>query len=262
VTKAREAARVATLLQQGNAALAARDYTTAIARFQEAQQLDPNNAEAKSGIANATKARDADVLAKRREQDERDRAKQVADLVRQGNDALSSRDYTTALARFREAERLDPNNIAARNGIATATKAKEAADQASRREERIKATAAYVQQGNDALSSGDYATALSRFQEALRFDPTNADAKKGIDAVQRARDAEARVAVNQARQQYDDGRRSLPVFSKQTRITQTQKRCWQESRRRSRRKAGSKRSDAGQAFTYCGASPRHIGNRC
>jgi tetratricopeptide (TPR) repeat protein len=133
-------------------AMADRRYTDAVAAYTEALRLNPNSVEIAAQLRNARIA--AEALARARVEYER--------LIRLGNLALSRNVFADAIQAFREAEKLLPGDLAARDGILRAQ---------------------YLQAmltGQTALRSGNKAEALQAFEAALAVRPGDPAAQRGL----------------------------------------------------------------------------------
>ncbi|KAJ6151776.1 heat shock protein STI1 [Penicillium chermesinum] len=121
----------------------------------------------------------------------------MADALKaEGNKAFSAKDYPTAIAKFTEAIAIEPENqvlFSNRSAVYAAQnefqKALEDADKAI----SIKPdwSKGYLRKGAAQRGLGDLLAAHDAYEEALKLEPENAQAKSGLAAVQRAINAEA-----------------------------------------------------------------------
>ncbi len=131
--------------------------------------------------------------------EDQERRKQVTRLIAKGNVSLQKRAAQEAMEAFDAALALDPGNQKARDGLARAKGLLPAAPQAvptagggippcppelTPEEWQRKWVIRLVARGNVALQKGDMEGARASFEEALRIEPENAKAKKGLAAVE------------------------------------------------------------------------------
>jgi general secretion pathway protein D len=100
-----------------------------------------------------------------------------------GRTMVESGNVEEGLAQIEEAARKDPDNIEIRNYLAR---------------QRAAAVQRYLAAGDNARSAGQLDQAEQSYQLALRFDPANANAKAGLEKVQKDRASAARVAEAEA----------------------------------------------------------------
>ena len=100
-----------------------------------------------------------------------------------GRTMVESGNVEEGLAQIEEAARRDPNNVEIRNYLAR---------------QRAAAVQRYLAAGDNARSAGQLDQAEQSYQLALRFDPANANAKAGLEKVQKDRASAARVAEAEA----------------------------------------------------------------
>ena len=125
------------------------------------------------------------------------RKKEVVNLVAKGNLALHSKDFQAAAEAFRKALEIDPDDQAAKEGLAQAeaglseaapskTEATEEGllppkpEELDEEEWRRKWVIRYTAKGNVALMKGDFDGAAAEFKKALELDPENEKAKDGL----------------------------------------------------------------------------------
>ena len=155
-------------IRNGNAAMVRQDYATALQAFNIALTLLPDNPEAKK-LVNTAQDRLANARAK---------ADKLAESQRQlgkGRDALRENCFDDALAAFKKALELMPDDPEATRGVADATAA------------RNRAKVDYVQlitQGDAALQARNFQVALGSYQLAAALFPNDPNAQRGIAAAQ------------------------------------------------------------------------------
>jgi tetratricopeptide (TPR) repeat protein len=136
----------------GTLAMADRRFVDAVAAYSEALRLNPGSVEVAAQLRNARIA--ADNLARARVEYER--------LVRLGTLALSRNAWAEAIKQFGEAERLIPEDLAAREGINRARYGEA------------------MQQGQQALTARKKAEAIAAFEQALTIRPGDVLAQRGL----------------------------------------------------------------------------------
>lgn len=158
----RIAAETARLKDEADAALGSGDLAKAASLASAAVELSPEDAGAlqlKKKVADRT--RDA-----------------VARLVKDGEGQLSSGDREKAVASFKAALRLDPDNQAARRGI---DRAASVPHEPAGDEEEVRR---WYLSGVEHYTKGELEEAIAAWREALRLDPYNEKAKSGIEKAQ------------------------------------------------------------------------------
>jgi general secretion pathway protein D len=107
-----------------------------------------------------------------------------------GRTMVESGNVEEGLAQIEEAARNDPGNVEIRNYLAR---------------QRATAVQRYLAAGDNARSAGQLDQAEQAYQLALRFDPANANAKAGLEQVQKDRASAARVAEAESAMKKGDG---------------------------------------------------------
>lgn len=122
----------------------------------------------------------------------------MADALKaEGNKAFAAKDFTTAVDKFSQAIELDPTNhvlYSNRSGAYASLKEYQKALDDAEKTTEIKPDWAkgWGRKGTAHHGLGDLIGAKDSFEEALKLDPSNAQAKTGLDSVNRAIEAEAR----------------------------------------------------------------------
>ncbi|KAI9802259.1 MAG: hypothetical protein M1825_002980 [Sarcosagium campestre] len=119
-------------------------------------------------------------------------------LKSEGNKAFSENRFDEAVAKFSEAIELDPNNhvlYSNRSGAYASLKDYEKSLEDANKTITIKPDwpKGWSRKAAALRGSGDLVGSLDAFEEVLKLDPANAQAKSGLASVRRAIDAEARA---------------------------------------------------------------------
>lgn len=123
----------------------------------------------------------------------------MADALKaEGNKAFAAKDFDTAIQKFTQAIALDPSNhvlYSNRSGAYASLKQYEKALEDANKTTEIKPDWAkgWGRKGAAEHGLGNLVGAKDAFDEALKLEPTNAQAKSGLEAVNRAIEAEARA---------------------------------------------------------------------
>lgn len=123
----------------------------------------------------------------------------MADALKaEGNKAFAAKDFTTAVEKFSQAIELDPTNhvlYSNRSGAYASLKQWEKALEDADKTTEIKPDWAkgWGRKGTAEHGVGNLVGAKDAFDEALKLDPANAQAKSGLESVNRAIEAEARA---------------------------------------------------------------------
>lgn len=123
----------------------------------------------------------------------------MADALKaEGNKAFAAKDFTTAIDKFTQAIELDPSNhvlYSNRSGSYASLKQYEKALEDANKCTELKPDWAkgWTRKGAAEHGVGNLLEANDAFEEALKLDSTNAQAKSGLESVKRAIEAEARA---------------------------------------------------------------------
>ncbi len=182
-------AGVTKLLAAGQANMKAKNYDAAIVSFGDALKADPQNAEAKAGLA-AAEAADAKMERDATAQAEA-KAKRAAyeKQMQAGQSALKLRQYDAALAAFKNAQALLPGDAASAQAVADVTKIQgDAAATTAARMRAAELTQA-VTTARVALRAGKFAEAQAAADRAAKASPDAPAVKQlqaDIDAAKKA----------------------------------------------------------------------------
>lgn len=177
-------------MKAGQVALAAKKYREAEQAFSEALKLMPADALALKGHGEA-------VAALKSETDRKQREAQHAALLKSARDAMTARRFDDAAKHLTEAQKLlpDDKDTAALLKEAQAGKSLQAAQEAKQREDFARLMAA----GQTAMTGKKYPDAVKAYGDALKVFPRDAEARKGLDAANKAAEAAAREAATPRR---------------------------------------------------------------
>lgn len=123
----------------------------------------------------------------------------MADALKaEGNKLFAAKDFTGAAQKFSEAINLEPTNhvlYSNRSGAYASLKDFDKALEDANKTTELKADWAkgWGRKGAALHGVGNLVDAVDAFEHALKLEPTNAQAKSGLDSVRRAIDAEARA---------------------------------------------------------------------
>jgi tetratricopeptide (TPR) repeat protein len=183
--KAEEQQRLAEfqrLMKEGNAALAARQFDSAVKTFTQASKVLPGSVEAQTALSRAEQARDQN-LALIRQQEEADKAAKAAAAKKAADDAARAAATKKAAD---DAARAAAAKKAADDAARAAT-AKKVADDAAK--------AAQVKQllsaGRTALNARQFDAAAKAFTEAGKLAPGDPELAKALQDLDQARRAAA-----------------------------------------------------------------------
>ncbi|GBF64658.1 heat shock protein [Trichophyton mentagrophytes] len=120
------------------------------------------------------------------------------DLKAEGNKAFAAKDFATAVEKFSAAIELDPSNhvlYSNRSGAYASLKDFDKALEDANKTTELKADwpKGWGRKGAALHGQGDLLGAHDAYEEALKLDSNNAQAKAGLEAVKRAIDAEAKA---------------------------------------------------------------------
>lgn len=179
-------------LAAAQSALAAKEYDTAQAKFQEAEQLFKTDA-VLNGLREVESGRKAMLADGLRAEAEKKKGERVKQYLSDGKSALDARRYGDALEAFREAKKLAPDNLEAIAGLTQAEQAtaRLSADASRKSEEadRVQRFQRLLKSGQANLAGKQYEAAVANLAEAVRLNPTDAGARLALQKAETARDA-------------------------------------------------------------------------
>ncbi|PSK60310.1 Heat shock protein sti1 [Elsinoe australis] len=123
----------------------------------------------------------------------------MADALKaEGNKLFAAKDFQGAIEKFSQAIELDPQNhvlYSNRSGAYASLRDYEHAFEDAKKTTEVKPdwSKGWGRKGAALHGSGDLVGAVDAFEEALKLDANNAQAKSGLDAVKRAIEAEAKA---------------------------------------------------------------------
>ncbi|MFQ5649376.1 MAG: protein kinase [bacterium] len=162
--------KLAGLLREGRALLAAKKYEQAFAHFSSAQALDQDNQEIR------------DLMAKCQSTLENQR--KITELFSKGKDLFEQADFTGALSRFNEIIVLDPRHAKALQYIPRCQKQMEQAE----------LVAQLLTQGETLTKNKQFVQAIAIFERILEMEPQNRKAAAALEHAQKGQQTQARVS--------------------------------------------------------------------
>lgn len=184
-------------LQLAQTALAAKNYDTAQAKFQEAGQVYKTDA-VLNGLQQVDKGRAALGAESKRAEAEKAKADAVKQLVTTGNAALTSKDYAAALQAFQQAKKLAPSNLDVLAGLTQAELAIQRLNRDTEQAQRTQAFQRLLKNGQANLANKQYDAAVANLTEATKLNPTDATAQAALKKALQARDASLTDVKGQA----------------------------------------------------------------
>jgi tetratricopeptide (TPR) repeat protein len=107
-----------------------------------------------------------------------ERSQRIDGLKAEGQQLIVRNDYSAAVAKFREALALDPNNAELEQRI------RDTETRAAEQQRRIR-TVHLLEEGHSLLDASHYRDAMERFEEALRLEPSNPAATRLLASTKR-----------------------------------------------------------------------------
>jgi tetratricopeptide (TPR) repeat protein len=157
-------------IAKGRDALRERRFDDAVAAFQKALQLMPDDRDATKGLADATALRNKAKV-------------DYAQLMTQGDTLMQAQRFAEALASYHAALQAVPNDPKAQAGVLAANQGLAAAAAAAQNAPAM--LQAYLAQGQAALAFGRLTDAANAFRAALAISPNYPIALAGLAEVQR-----------------------------------------------------------------------------
>ena len=182
----KKAADLQKALTQARAALAAKDFASAGKSLAQAKALNPNDPDvlrALQDLDQAVQRADAEALAHKQ------RLQQYQEQLATGKEALNAKRYPDALKALSSATALMPDSKEAQDLFRRAqTEARLAEEAAAKDKTRLANYQAALSDGQKALQSKNYDSAIKSFQQALKLMPSDAGALKLLQQAQQALD--------------------------------------------------------------------------
>ena len=224
-------ALIAEALSQGRQLFEARQWDGARQAFDRVVQLDPNNRQARNSLDQIDGARKSEaeravneqeekareqarLEAERqtreraaREETERKKAADVTDALEQARTHLRNERFDEAVASFRRALAVDPNNAQAQAGLGDVEKARQAAAERIQSAARAAKIASDLDQAASQQKAGQYDKAIELFQGVLKLDAENKTALKGVERATAAREQALADAQRRETERQDELRR-------------------------------------------------------
>lgn len=174
------------LLAEGNTAMGAKDLTKAKTSFEGVLTLDENNAEAKDKLEQIDQLMKEAADAKAQEE-------KFNKLVTEGDAALGTKDFETAISKYQEALTIKKEASVEQKLKAAQDQLAAAKDAESKEKEYNDAISAADQE----LNSGEYADAKFKYEEALKLKPAEQYPKDKIaEAVKKMAEQESADKYN------------------------------------------------------------------
>ncbi|MBY0527819.1 MAG: tetratricopeptide repeat protein [Gemmataceae bacterium] len=174
---------VARLVQQGRAAMAAKQFAEAVRSFEQAVQLMPGDAATTKALADARESLAADAAEKRKLAD-------YQEAMTAGRAALVAGRFADAIRDFAIAQRILPGDPAALRGLRDAERFLGALED---REKRRAEYTRLMTQAGAALANKRYDEAIRAYTQAERLFPNDADALQGIRDTQKSAAADVQT---------------------------------------------------------------------
>lgn len=174
------------LLQRGRSEVAAGKYNEALASFQAASQLLPEDAAAKNLIAQTRKAQSDAVTEEARKQELEQKGAKVRQLVAGAQQAIGGKDFAGAGRLLDEARKLLPTDPAIASAQADLDKARKVAVVDPPRSKKTQEDYELAfGAGQDAMKKRNYQGAVNAYTEALRLLPGDARATEQLAAARK-----------------------------------------------------------------------------
>jgi hypothetical protein len=170
------------LLQRGRTELSAGKHNEALASFQAASQLLPEDPAAKNLIAQTKKAQTDAVAAAALKQEEEQKAAKVRQLVAGAQQAITGKDYAGAERLLAEARKLLPRDPAIATAQAELDRARKPAVVSKQTREDYELA---FSAGQEAMKKANYQGAINAYTEALRLIPGDARATEQLAAAKK-----------------------------------------------------------------------------
>jgi tetratricopeptide (TPR) repeat protein len=185
-------------LDKAQKAVAAKRYDEALSHFQEAEKLFRTDVVI-NGLKQAQELRDRERAQRdaeqRRQMEEKRRVEKAQALLVEGRKAADTQQYDRAIQLLREANGLAPGNVDILTALGKTEQARDAmaarARQQADQEQRLATLRKLLGDGKAQLAARRYEEAAKSYQDALKIDPANAEAKAALREIDRAKGADS-----------------------------------------------------------------------
>ncbi len=172
-----------TFVNSGDEAVKAKNYSTAINYYQEAQKLYPDDAALASKIEETKKVWEKEKALVSTEDQAKKQRQQYDNAIALADKALADGDFDRATAKYQEAQSILPNEAYPKQQIALANQRKgELTNQNQQNQSQIKYNE-FITQANSERDKGNNQQAISLYQQALGVKPGDAYASSEINRI-------------------------------------------------------------------------------
>ena len=140
------------LVKEGDELFNRGDYDKALAKYKKALKINKNNGDAKGGINNINK---------------------IKSLKEEGIRSFSNGNYNLALNKFEDVLKLNPND----------KEAKDKVNEINIELRRLDKIRTLKEEGKRLSNNGDYTNALKKFEEVLKLNPNDKEAKNRANEI-------------------------------------------------------------------------------
>ncbi|MCI0683416.1 MAG: hypothetical protein L0Y71_15030 [Gemmataceae bacterium] len=207
--------RVKQLVAQGRSALDAKDYGKAIAAYQQAKKLAPDNVEMLAGLTQAEEARTRHAASAKRQAEDAARAKEFQRLLQSGRANLKAKQYDAAAVALTEALKLNPGDAAATAALkdAEAGRKKPAVDAkaAAAAKQKTEAYQKLIGDGRLALETKRYDDAIKSFSAAQKLLPGDQTSAGYLKEAQQAKSESVAAVAAAAKKRAEEIQRKSDV---------------------------------------------------
>jgi len=161
------------------------NYTKAKKKFEEALKVNSNNDEAREYLEKVKIEEEGEKeveITIRVEKDKDQRMKKAGSILKEGISYFEKMNYVKAKTKFEKALDIDPENMEAREFL---SKVKVEIEKTEEESQNIVRSLDVYMEGIDYYYKEDYANAKERFEEALKINPDNEEARAYLDRVSR-----------------------------------------------------------------------------
>lgn len=158
-------------MNEGNAALSSKEWAKAIALYEEAKKLKPDEPEPNSKIAKAKKLQTKEEEERKAKEAAEALQKKYDDLISEADKLLSSESYDEARVKFEEASKLKPSEQIPKNKILECDKLKAEALARKKAEETQKQFDEIISSADQLLKEEKFDEARAKYDEAVKLKP-------------------------------------------------------------------------------------------